>query len=83
MTLHVICPVCENGELRPDPRVVRCSGCSYTPGWDFFATLRAIRALPETRRLPEAGSSCPACGAETRAGEEGQGRRTVPPGEEG
>jgi hypothetical protein len=42
------CPVCETGELRPNPFLVRCSGCGYAISRDMFRTLRQVRSLPGT-----------------------------------
>ena len=64
MTHDTFCPACEAGELRPDPFLVRCSGCGCVLSRDLFLTLRQIRALPE------------ACGGEGRekSGESGRAR---------
>lgn len=51
MTAYLLCPACETGELRPDPFLVRCSGCEYALSRDLFLTLRRIRALPEAPAL--------------------------------
>ena len=49
MTNMISCPACETGKLRPDPFLVRCSGCDYALSRDYFKTLRQITALPEAR----------------------------------
>ena len=49
MTRKLVCPACETGELRPNPFLVRCSGCGYALSRELFLTLGQIRALPEAR----------------------------------
>lgn len=45
---RAICPFCGIGELRPDPFLVRCSGCEGAMSRELFVTLRQIGALPES-----------------------------------
>lgn len=57
MTLDsVVCLACGSGELRPDPFLVRCSGCDYVLSRDLFLLLRRIRELPETETARRGGT---------------------------
>lgn len=52
MAGKALCPDCETGELRPNPFLVRCSGCGYALSRELFVTLCQIRALPEAWAAP-------------------------------
>lgn len=74
----LICPTCEDGELRPFGRVsMRCFTCDQVIGGPMLETLRNIYVLPdvigkhacecghpEMKRLPDGVYWCPACGSE-------------------
>lgn len=74
----MICPICEQGELRAFGRVsMRCFTCDQVIGGPMLETLRNISILPdalgdhacdcghpEMKRLPDGVYWCPACGAE-------------------
>ncbi|MGI8539553.1 MAG: hypothetical protein ACR2N0_07210 [Rubrobacteraceae bacterium] len=74
----LICPTCEDGELRPFGRVsMRCFTCDQVIGGPMLETLRNIYVLPdaigkhacecghpEMKRLPDKVYWCPACGSE-------------------
>jgi len=75
---HLICPLCESGELRfADRNAARCLDCGYTAWGAVLETLVQIITLPdalghhacecghpEMRRLPGGVLHCPACGSE-------------------
>lgn len=76
---HLVCPVCEAGELRPfGGEFARCGSCGYILGAATLLTLEQIIALPdamgehaceecghpEMRRLPDGAFHCPSCGSE-------------------
>ena len=75
---HVICPVCQVGELHPfGGESARCSRCGCILGVVMLLTLEQIIALPdasgkhacecghpEMRRLPDGMFHCPSCGSE-------------------
>ena len=74
----VICPLCEEGELRLDRTgSARCDSCVRAVEGVVVRTLEHIAGLPdalgkhacecghpEMRRLPDGVFHCPACGAE-------------------
>ena len=74
----MICPLCEEGELRLDENgSARCDSCARVVGDALLRTLEQVVALadalgkhacecghPEMRRLPDGVFHCPACGAE-------------------
>ena len=75
---HLLCPVCQAGELHPfGGECARCSSCGYTLCEAMLLTLEQIVALPdavgkhacecghpEMRRLPDGAFHCPSCGLE-------------------
>ena len=75
---HLVCPVCQAGELHPfGGECARCSSCECIVGAATLLTLEQIIALPdafgshacecghpEMRLLPDGAFHCPACGAE-------------------
>ena len=76
---HLICPVCESGELlaRGSNPLARCDSCDYAFDAAILGTLGEIVTLPdalgnhacecghpEMRRLPDGAFHCPACGLE-------------------
>jgi hypothetical protein len=76
--ISLICPTCEDGELRPFGRVsMRCFVCDQVLGGPMLETLRNIYILPdvigkhacecghpEMKLLPDGVYWCPACGSE-------------------
>ena len=74
----IICPLCEEGELRLDENgSARCDSCARVVGDALLRTLEQVVALadalgkhacecghPEMRRLPDGVFHCPACGSE-------------------
>ena len=80
VTLSIICPSCEAGELSSGGHNggVQCSLCGYAPSRGVLEALWQIIALPdvlgshaceecghpEMRRLPDGVSHCPGCGSE-------------------
>jgi len=77
-TRPLLCPVCQEYELRPFGRTsARCEPCQIVICGPFLATLRRITELPdalglhacecghpEMRLLPDKVYRCPACGSE-------------------
>lgn len=77
-TRHIVCPLCEVGELRAfGGDSARCEYCGCLLGREALDTLREIVSLPdalgnhacecghpEMRRLPDGVFHCPACGSE-------------------
>ena len=77
---HLVCPVCECGQLRPRgllSRMAECDFCKCAFDNTLVRTLKQIVALPEAlgkhpcecahpemRRLPDGVFHCPACGSE-------------------
>jgi ribosomal protein L37AE/L43A len=75
---HIVCPLCESGELASvGPGVTRCGSCGLPLLGSALETLREIVGLPdalgahpcecghpEMRRLPDGVYHCPACGSE-------------------
>ena len=75
---HIICPVCESGELWPrGSELAGCESCGLSVEGAIFRTLEQTAALPdargahacecghpEMRRLPDGVFHCPACGSE-------------------
>jgi ribosomal protein L37AE/L43A len=77
---HLVCPVCESGELgspRGAEPLAGCDSCGCTFDVVILGTLKGIVALPdalgkhacecghpEMRRLPDETFHCPACGSE-------------------
>ncbi len=76
---HLVCPVCQAGELRPFVgECDRCGSCGHILGPAILLTLEQIIALPdalgkhaceecghpEMRRLPDGAFHCPSCGSE-------------------
>jgi ribosomal protein L37AE/L43A len=75
---HLVCPVCQAGELHPfGGECARCSSCGYILGAAMLLTLEQIIALPdalgkhacecghpEMRRLPDMAFNCSSCGSE-------------------
>jgi ribosomal protein L37AE/L43A len=75
---HIICPLCEFGELvLLGPGFARCGSCGLPLLGSMLDTLREIVGLPdalgahpcecghpEMRRLPDGVYHCPACGSE-------------------
>lgn len=66
---YIICPVCGIGELRPDPFLVRCSGCDYVLSRNLFLVLRQIRALPEAEPARQRVAEYPRQDEPARRGE--------------
>src|SRR5215207_4862905 len=74
----VLCPLCEEGELRADGNMsARCDSCVRVVEGAVIRALEQIAGLPDTlgkhacecghpemRRLPDGVLHCPACGAE-------------------
>ena len=75
---HLVCPVCQVGELHPFAgERANCGRCGCILGAAMLLTLEQIIALPdalgrhtcecghpEMRRLPDGMFHCPSCGAE-------------------
>jgi DNA-directed RNA polymerase subunit RPC12/RpoP len=75
---HIVCPLCESGELASvGPGVTRCGSCGLPLLGSALETLREIVGLPdalgahpcecghpEMRELPYRVLHCPACGSE-------------------
>jgi hypothetical protein len=75
---HLICPVCETGELISlDGDCARCASCEGVLGAAMLLTLEQISALPdalgkhacecghpEMRHLPDGAFHCSSCGSE-------------------
>ena len=75
---HLVCPVCQVGELQPfGGEGARCGSCGCILGTAMLLTLEQIIALPdasgkhacecghpEMRHLPDGMFHCPSCGAE-------------------
>jgi ribosomal protein L37AE/L43A len=77
-THHIVCPLCEAGELRAFGRAsARCGSCGCLLVGTTLEILRKMVGLPdalgshacecghpEMRRLPDRVFHCPACGSE-------------------
>ena len=75
---YLVCPVCQEGELRPfGGERARCRSCGCILGTAMLLTLEQIIALPdalgkhpcecshpEMSPLPDGVFHCPACGSE-------------------
>ena len=75
---HLVCPVCQVGELHPfGGEGARCGSCGSILGTAMLLTLEQIIALPgasgkhacecghpEMRRLPDGTFHCPSCGSD-------------------
>ncbi len=75
---HIVCPVCETGELRAgEAGPATCSSCKHSVNSETMKTLLEILALPdalgshacecghpEMRLLPDGVYHCPSCASE-------------------